>query len=79
MRKMLITGGAGFIGRHLCKYILDQGAMVNCVDNLAPLTGGINPYEGWFLFSPLDYSNFIFFKMDCREANVKPMGRSVNR
>lgn len=31
--KILITGGAGFIGTHLCKYFLDFGHEVICVDN----------------------------------------------
>jgi len=31
--KILITGGAGFIGSHLCKRLLDEGHDVLCVDN----------------------------------------------
>ncbi|MFA5644886.1 MAG: NAD-dependent epimerase/dehydratase family protein [Candidatus Ratteibacteria bacterium] len=31
---LLITGGAGFIGRHLCEYYLSRGARVTCLDNL---------------------------------------------
>jgi nucleoside-diphosphate-sugar epimerase len=34
---ILVTGGAGFLGSHLCKKLLDQGHHVICVDNL--LTG----------------------------------------
>ena len=37
MHRVLITGGAGFIGSHLCRRLLDDGAHVVCVDNL--LTG----------------------------------------
>ncbi len=33
MSKILITGGAGFIGHHLVKYFLDKGEEVICVDN----------------------------------------------
>lgn len=34
MRKtVLITGGAGFLGSHLCETVLDQGHEVICVDN----------------------------------------------
>jgi UDP-glucuronate decarboxylase len=32
--RVLITGGAGFIGRHVCKVHLDQGDEVFCFDNL---------------------------------------------
>lgn len=31
--KILVTGGAGFIGSHLCKYLLEKGHEVVCVDN----------------------------------------------
>jgi dTDP-glucose 4,6-dehydratase len=32
--KIVITGGAGFLGSHLCDRVLDEGAEVVCVDNL---------------------------------------------
>ena len=32
-KKILITGGAGFVGSHLCKKLLEQGNEVICVDN----------------------------------------------
>lgn len=34
MKKVLITGGAGFIGSNLCKTLLDKGYVVIAVDNL---------------------------------------------
>ncbi len=33
MKRILITGGAGFIGSHLCKKLLDKGNFVICLDN----------------------------------------------
>lgn len=32
-KKVLVTGGAGFIGSHLCKRLLDEGNEVICLDN----------------------------------------------
>lgn len=31
--KILVTGGAGFIGSHLCKRLVNEGNSVTCVDN----------------------------------------------
>jgi UDP-glucuronate decarboxylase len=33
MKKILVTGGAGFIGSHLCKKLIEQGNDVICIDN----------------------------------------------
>ncbi len=33
-KKVLVTGGAGFIGSHLCKKLLEKGCEVICLDNL---------------------------------------------
>jgi UDP-glucuronate decarboxylase len=33
MKKILITGGAGFVGSHLCKRLLNEGNEVVCLDN----------------------------------------------
>lgn len=34
MKRILVTGGAGFIGSHLCKRLLEEGNEVICLDNL---------------------------------------------
>lgn len=34
MKKTLVTGGAGFIGSHLCKRLLRMGKTVICLDNM---------------------------------------------
>jgi UDP-glucuronate decarboxylase len=33
MKRILVTGGAGFVGSHLCKRLLDEGNEVICLDN----------------------------------------------
>lgn len=33
MKKILVTGGAGFVGSHLCSRLLDEGNEVICLDN----------------------------------------------
>ena len=63
-RRVLITGGAGFIGSHLCDSFLRRGCEVVCVDNL--LTGSTdniahirNPL---FSFINLDVTNYIYIE-----------------
>ena len=67
MKKILITGGAGFVGRHFCKYFLENGDKVIAVDNLSAFTGCLNPEDGWVSYKPFDFKNFIFYKNDCRD------------
>ncbi len=58
--RILITGGAGFIGSHLCERFLDDGHEVICVDNL--LTGNISNLDRFF-----GRPGFVFIKVDCTE------------
>lgn len=64
--RALVTGGAGFVGRHLCKGLLDAGWEVVCVDPIVERTGGLSP-ETWPLYDPRDYNNFSYVKIDCRD------------
>lgn len=66
MKKCLVTGGAGFVGRHLIARLLERGDEVHCVDSVVPLTGGFLPEE-WPLFNPYDYENFHWYHKDCRD------------
>jgi dTDP-glucose 4,6-dehydratase len=65
MTRVLITGGAGFIGSHLCERFLDDGAEVICIDNL--LTGSADNVAHLFsnprfTFVQQDITNFIHVK-----------------
>jgi dTDP-L-rhamnose 4-epimerase len=42
-RKILVTGGAGFIGTHLCRALRRAGARVTVLDNLLPQVHGERP------------------------------------
>jgi dTDP-glucose 4,6-dehydratase len=56
MPRTLITGGAGFIGSHLCDYFLRLGHEVICMDNL--LTGDTSN------IAHIQNQNFLFIKHD---------------
>ena len=62
MKTILITGGAGFIGSHLCKKYLDEGHRVICLDNLQTTSGSTRNIDELFL-NP----NFSFRKHDIIE------------
>src|SRR5262249_43747025 len=67
MRKILVTGAAGFVGRHFVRHFLEQGDEVHGIDCIAPYTGAIDPSFGWPFFDPRDYLNFKFVREDCRD------------
>ena len=67
--KILVTGGAGFIGSNLCEYFLQEGHMVRCLDNFAtgkpeniiPL---LEKYPKTFQLQVGDIRNLV----DCQKA-----------
>ncbi len=59
-KKILVTGGAGFIGSHLCKALIELGHNVICLDNL--FTGSINNISVL-----MDNINFEFVNHDITE------------
>lgn len=60
MARVCITGGAGFIGSHLCRRFLQEGDEVVCVDNL--LTGSRHNIEEFFADR-----RFTFLEQDVSE------------
>lgn len=56
-RRVLVTGGAGFLGSHLCERLLTQGVDILCVDNF--FTGSKNNIEHL-----LDQKNFDLIRHD---------------
>ena len=61
--KLLITGGAGFIGSNLCDFFVNNNYDVVCLDNLS--TGFMHNIEPL-----LSKSNFRFIKGDIRDLNT---------
>lgn len=57
---VIVAGGAGFIGSHLCEYLLERGYEVICLDNF--ITGREENIRGL-----LDDENFKFIEMDITE------------
>jgi UDP-N-acetylglucosamine 4-epimerase len=67
--KVLVTGGAGFIGSNLCEHLLGQGYLVRCLDNFATghmynLIPLIEAYPDSFELQVGDIRN----TEDCRKA-----------
>ncbi len=61
--KILVTGGAGFIGSNLCEKLLELGATVVCLDNFA--TGHRHNLD-----AIIDNPNFTFIEGDIRDLET---------
>ncbi len=60
IKNILVTGGAGFIGSHLCKALISEGHKVICIDNL--FTGSLQNIKDL-----MNHSNFMFEDHDIIE------------
>ncbi len=64
METILVTGGAGFIGSHVCDRLLNLRKRVICVDNLTPYYSPKTKIAN--IQQNLSNPNFEFFPMDIR-------------
>ena len=55
--RVLVTGGAGFIGSHLVDFLLKKGYQVFCVDNMS-----LGCHEN--MKYAIQHNNFVFREMD---------------
>ena len=62
-KKVLVTGGAGFIGSNICEVLVNNGAFVTCLDNLA--TGHKHNLD-----AIIDHVNFTFIEGDIRDIET---------
>ena len=65
---ILVTGGAGFLGSHLCEALRSKGESIICLDNLS--TGSLNNLSGL-----LNYKDFKFVNADVQNTiSLTPKG-----
>jgi UDP-glucuronate decarboxylase len=67
----LVAGGAGFLGSHLTKRLLDDGNEVTVVDNLC--TGNIRNIESFF-----NNNNFSYVNRDINDTGIVRLFRDYN-
>lgn len=77
MKKITITGGAGFIGSHLALKLKSEGYSVTCFDNLSPQIHGENPDVSSATYNKIkDQVQFIKGDVRDRAALAKALDES---
>lgn len=71
MKRVLVTGGAGFVGSHLCDRLIKEGDHVICLDNL--FTGSMDNIRHL-----TDHPEFEFVKHDIKEPFDEKVDRIYN-
>lgn len=71
MKQVIITGGAGFIGSHLCRRLLTDGFGVICIDNF--ITSNKKNIE-----ELLDNPYFLFIEHDITQSFESIKGQLIN-
>ncbi len=66
LKKVLVTGGAGFVGSHLCDRLISEGHSVTCLDNL--FTGSKENIKHL-----LTHPNFTFVEHDVQHPFFEPV------
>lgn len=78
MKKILITGGAGFIGSNLALKLIERGHQITVLDNLSLQIHGENPEENSPLFLSIkDKVTFIKGTVTSREDLKKAIGENA--
>jgi nucleoside-diphosphate-sugar epimerase len=78
-RRVLVTGGAGFLGSHLCERFLAEGCEVLCFDNL--LTGRMDNVAHLlgherFSFEHYDVTNHLYVSGPSMPCCTSPRRRA---
>lgn len=62
MKRCLVTGGAGFIGSHLCEHLLERDFQVICMDSLltSVVSNIVHLHSDRFEFIKHDVTNYIY-------------------
>lgn len=74
MKRVIVTGGAGFLGSHLALHHLEQGDKVLCIDNFCSSLGSIGTPSAHFK-ELQSFENFAYMAEDISDHNLPLMLR----